>query len=412
MSESNQWQSPDRPLPVSDSGFGGYAPGLPVGGQGPGWTPPPKPGLVPLQPMTLGTILVGSFQVMRRNPRPTFGSSLIINGIVALLGLVTVGIVVNFGFGRIADASSTAIDDITAGATAVTILSAIVNYALTLVGAAVLQGIISLEVARATVGEKLSFGRLWTLSRGRVGTLILWSLLSGGAVLLAVGMVTAAIVGFVVATGTDGIVAAVLLSLLALAGLVVLAAWIGTRLSLVPSALLLERLPLVAALRRSWTLTTGFFWRALGIQLLVTVIVATAAQIVVFPVTLIVTIGTTLANPNADPNALDGAFYLSLVITTLVSALVGSVTAIITSATSSLIYIDLRMRKEGLDLTLTRFVEARQTGDLSVADPYLAPVPNAASSSLSSSSPARPAGPDGYDRPLDPSSRPSDSPWA
>ena len=29
------------------------------------------------------------------------------------------------------------------------------------------------------------------------------------------------------------------------------------------------------------------------------------------------------------------------------------------------------MRKEGLDLDLTRFVEARQTGDIGVANPYL-----------------------------------------
>jgi len=54
-----------------------------------------------------------------------------------------------------------------------------------------------------------------------------------------------------------------------------------------------------------------------------------------------------------------------------VGSLVGSVTAIITSASTALIYIDLRMRKEGLDLDLVRFVEARQGGDSSVPDPYL-----------------------------------------
>jgi hypothetical protein len=64
---------------------------------------------------------------------------------------------------------------------------------------------------------------------------------------------------------------------------------------------------------------------------------------------------------------------LSLILTTVVTSLVGAVTAIISSASTSLIYIDLRMRKEGLDLDLVRFVEARQGGDNSVADPYRAP---------------------------------------
>ena len=41
------------------------------------------------------------------------------------------------------------------------------------------------------------------------------------------------------------------------------------------------------------------------------------------------------------------------------------------SSATALLYIDLRMRKEGLDLELVRFVEARQAGDTSVPDPYL-----------------------------------------
>jgi hypothetical protein len=38
---------------------------------------------------------------------------------------------------------------------------------------------------------------------------------------------------------------------------------------------------------------------------------------------------------------------------------------------TALIYIDLRMRKEGLDLQLMRFVDARQAGNADVPDPYL-----------------------------------------
>jgi hypothetical protein len=62
-----------------------------------------------------------------------------------------------------------------------------------------------------------------------------------------------------------------------------------------------------------------------------------------------------------------------MVVLVISAALVTVTTAIglvLQSATASLLYIDLRMRKEGLDLELSRFVEARQTG-AEVADPYL-----------------------------------------
>jgi hypothetical protein len=46
------------------------------------------------------------------------------------------------------------------------------------------------------------------------------------------------------------------------------------------------------------------------------------------------------------------------------------------ASSTALIYIDLRMRKEALDLQLIRFVEARQVGDDSITDPYATPLPS------------------------------------
>ncbi len=48
------------------------------------------------------------------------------------------------------------------------------------------------------------------------------------------------------------------------------------------------------------------------------------------------------------------------VLSTVVSLLIGTVGALVQAALVALIYIDLRMRKEGLDLVLQRHVE--QTG--------------------------------------------------
>jgi hypothetical protein len=49
------------------------------------------------------------------------------------------------------------------------------------------------------------------------------------------------------------------------------------------------------------------------------------------------------------------------------------VASVVQSAAVALVYLDLRMRKEGLDLELARYVESvAQGGD--VPDPYLAPI--------------------------------------
>ena len=56
----------------------------------------------------------------------------------------------------------------------------------------------------------------------------------------------------------------------------------------------------------------------------------------------------------------------SYIVTILVALVFGAIAAVVQTATTGLIYIDLRMRKEGLDLELTRFVEARNAGDSSV----------------------------------------------
>jgi len=166
-------------------------------------------------------------------------------------------------------------------------------------------------------------------------------------------------------------VVGILFGLVAFAGALVLAAWVGTRVSLVPSVLMLERLPLRGAIGRSWSLTRGYFWRTFGILLLVLVIVQIVSSIISTPINILASFGSTLINPNGDDRALLVGFIVVSALTVIVTLLFSAIAAVIQSATPALLYIDLRMRKEGLDLELARFVEARQVGDASVPDPYL-----------------------------------------
>jgi hypothetical protein len=180
-----------------------------------------------------------------------------------------------------------------------------------------------------------------------------------------------ALVAIGVAGGLAGVIAAVLLGIFLLLGLAVLWVWIDTKLCLVPSILLLERLPLRAAIARSWQLTRGFFWKTLGIRLLVNVIISTALQVITVPITLLASYGGLLINPNGDTTADNVLVYVGSGVIVVFSIVFGSVGLVMESAVVALIYIDIRMRREGLDLELLRFVESRQAGDTSVTDPYL-----------------------------------------
>ena len=390
MSDSSPWQSPDsssadgtKPLapPAPSSAYtAGSAPAVAPGTPGtpprygtaaPGWTPPPKPGLIPLQPLGLGTILSASLLVLRRNPRPTFGLSLLIMSLVTVGSLVLVGIVTFAGVERTLSASESDAATIEAGATAGLILSAFFAVALSLVGGAILQGIVSLEVARGTVGERLRLRGLWNAAKGRIGALIGWSALVMVAVFIGIAVVGGVSVLLFTFGDTAGIVFGVLTMLggFLIAGF--LAAWLGTFFAFVPSALMIERLPLMLAIRRSWSLVRGNFWRTLGILLLIMVIVNIVSSVVTAPLSVIGGLGVGLLNPTGNEEAGIVGFIVLYIVTIVVSVVISAVTIVIQAAAPALLYIDMRMRKEGFDLELARFVEARNAGDLSVPDPYL-----------------------------------------
>ena len=348
---------------------GGYRPSAP-----PAWTPPPKPGLIPLRPLGFGTLLGAPFQVLRRNPKATFGSALIVQGATLLVTLLVVGLVSFFALSRVASAPVDEQDAVEAGAMLTIVLSALVPVALAVVASALLQGVIVLEVSRATLGEKLRLGALWRQVGRRVWPLVGWTLLLSAALLVGV-LLIGGLVFVCVLLGGAWIALAVIVGVFGGLGLVALGAWVITKTAVVPSLIVLERLGIRQAIRRSWSLTGRFFWRTLGVLLLISVIVNVVAQIVTTPLSLLFSVVLSLIDPNAAFDAYIPAIVL-YVLTILIALVLGAVAAVVQSAAVALIYIDLRMRKEGLDLELQRFVEAAP--GTKASDPYLtrtAPAP-------------------------------------
>lgn len=413
MADSTEWQTPGElpdvppgsptaaasPAPAPTAAgtpappppTGAPLPPPPAPGAIPAWTPPPKPGLIPLRPLTLGAILGASFQVLRRNPRPVFGTALVIALLLFVLTTVFTGAIVAWAFNRIdsitpdtADA-----DAVQAGALAAVIVGTVLVAAANVWLTAVLQGVIAAEVATGTVGRKLTFRGLWRACKHALGWIFLWALLLLAAAIVAY-LVFFLVIALAALAGPVGLALGLLVGFLGGIGIVALAAWLLTKTAFVPSVLVIERARLGAALARSWRLTVHYFWRVFGIRLLVFVMVQVAIQIVSIPASL----ALELLLPNLLPTDYNdygspddalramGAIIPVYLVLYAITALGTAVGLVVISATDTLLYIDLRMRREGLDLELSRYVEARAAGDESVPDPYLlrtAPPPDPSS---------------------------------
>lgn len=136
---------------------------------------------------------------------------------------------------------------------------------------------------------------------------------------------------------------AMILSLLILAVIT----WLITRLIFVPQAIALEGKGPLIAFTRSWTLTRGSFWRILG-SMFVLVFIAFALSSAVsmmlqYLIMGAVLLGTQSSNPETIMAATQGAItFLQYLMNILLFPIYGIGT--------TLLYYDLLMRKEGVDL--------------------------------------------------------------
>lgn len=342
---------------------------------GTGWTPPPRPGLVPLRPLGFGTLLGAPFQVLRRSPRTTLGVALLVQGLGSVLALVVYGVVAVLAVGRIAQAEAADRDAVGAGSIAIVILAALIPLAVSLATGALVQGVVVLEVSRGVLGERPTLRELLARLRGRFWALIGWTLLQGvGLALLVLVAVALSIPLFVLGAqdaGAGAVIGGVLVLVFAGLAAAALGVWLGTKLALVPSAIVIERLPLRRAVARSWRLIAGGFWRSFGSLALMTVIIQAAGQVVATPLSLLAPIAATLIAPT-DPEAQLVASVVVAVLSVAIGLVIGAVGTVVQSALIGLIHLDRRMRLEGFDLVLLRHVEESAAGRPS-PDPFPAP---------------------------------------
>jgi hypothetical protein len=377
VTDSGNWQPPVVPqAQPADSGAPWASTSPPPAAQN-SWRPPPRPGLIPLQPLSFGTILGSSFRVIRRNPGPTLGLSLLTYGTTTLLALIIYGYFYLQALSLFPTGSAVSQEDSRSVLYSLAQIAwAIVPFALSLVASAIMQGIISLEVARGSVGERLTAGGLWRRARGRIAPLIGWGFLIIAAVfVLSIVLFVIYVIAVAVIASSDNIAFSVIvplvLGLLLFGVFIVLVVWIGTKTVFVPSLLVIERLTLGAAIARSWRLTKGYFWRTFGTLLLINVIISLAGQIISTPIAFIGLFAVGLLNPNGGSiDSITSGLAPVLLASSIVSVIVGAVGLVAQSAAIALTYIDVRMRKEGLDLELMHYVEGKHGTAGAVDNPF------------------------------------------
>lgn len=301
------------------------------GGAPTGWGGPtplaPRPGVIPLRPLGLGEILDGAVSIVRRYPRPTLGLSAVVATVTTLLNVALVLLLLE----SLTEATTS--DDLgdaqLGGALVLGITSAVIGG----LAAIVLTGIITAVVGKAVLGDPISSREAWTAVRPLLWRLVGLSLLTGLLViapLVVAGLVAA---GLFAAGGAGTLLLGVPLVIVGLVGVV----YLYVRLALAPAALVLERSGVRPSLRRSGVLVARSFWRVLGILLLALLITGFVTSLMQVP---FIVLGSFVGETASQVLAQVGAG--------LATALIAPFSAGVTA----LLYIDRRIRAEGLDVSL------------------------------------------------------------
>ena len=352
MSEPGGWTTPQGWGPPTPTPSGAAAPGSyeaqshgsPPPGYG-GYRTELKPGVVPLRPLGLGEILDGAVGVLRRYPRPTLGMSAVVAVVsaavnVALLLTAFRPFVDVDSAAALESGNAEALESALGGAA----VGGLLTVLLALISGAVLTGILTAVVGKAVLGQPQTLGGAWAQVRPVLGKLILVSLALAAAVGLLVGV--GVFLGVVV-VALGGPILLILGIPLMLGGMAA-GVYLYVRLSLAPCALVLEKVGIRACLRRSWLLVKGDWWRVFGISSLAFVVAQFVSLVIQVPFELFGYGG--LGGLTSGEGALEAR---SLVASSVGSVIATTLVAPFTAGVYALLYVDRRMRAEGLDVALT-----------------------------------------------------------
>ncbi|SDJ33625.1 hypothetical protein SAMN05444157_2879 [Frankineae bacterium MT45] len=307
-----------------------YAP--PPGFNGPGGYPgapqldqyyaqlAPKPGSIPLRPLGVGEILDGSFRTIRRNPKATLGLAAAV-GVAQALIIAILELALHHTL-SVNNLSSTNDDGssvtISAGQVVGALGGGLFTLILSVVFAAILTGMLTIVITDDVLGRRIDLAQVWQRTRPKLFGLIVLSIVIG--VVQVIGLAICVVPGV----------------------------WLWGIWALAVPAFMVEKISIGGALGRSKHLVDGSFWRVWGIRALGWLIVTVISLIIAVPFSILAVVisGRSLSGDGG------GSFAVYVLITSIGSVVTSTFVAPIKAGIDSLLYVDQRMRKEGLDIVL------------------------------------------------------------
>lgn len=260
-----------------------------------------QPGIIPLRPLTAGEVLAGAFAALRANPGATVGMAA---SVTAISELLTVTLLV------LARNSTSALQ-----------VAGLVGLVIRGVATLALSAGLVVVVSQAVLGRRISMDQAWQRVRPRAGTVLAASAL--------VGLVCIA-------------------AAITLVGIPV-AVYAYVAFSFVAPVIVLEGRGVRDALARSRGLVRGAWLHVFGVLLLTAVVTALLSLAIGFVLAVVGLSGGGLST-GLVAGAGAGQIFRSAVAAIIAGALVAPVSA----GVVALLYIDRRMRLEGLDVALSR----------------------------------------------------------
>jgi hypothetical protein len=215
----------------------------------------------------------------------------------------------------------------------------------------VLSALLVTAVSEAVLGRRMPPGMLWQRVRHRIWGVVGLSLLASLLPVLAVVVLVALAVGLglgLFAAGAPTAAAVGVGLLVGVPAVTVTAAYLWVKLALAAPALLLENVGPTGALRRSWELVRGSWWRLFGILLLTGLLVGAVGGVLGVPFSAGAGLWTGLGGGST------GSLMGSAVLSAMAEIVTGTVLTPFSASVTCLLYIDRRMRAEGLDVELMR----------------------------------------------------------
>jgi hypothetical protein len=309
--------------------------------------------VIALRPIGLGEILDGSIATIRQQPKATLGPSAVVMTIATAISTASAAVVLP-GLRSLNDRLSAGQPLTTADLTSASgwlALSFLVSLVLTLAVSVLLTGMLAPVVARAVLGQRTTAGQAWQHARGRFGALAGLTVLVIGIFIGLWGVLIGLAIAAAVVLGPPGAV----IGVVAVLALLPLTCYAWTKISLAAPALVLERIGPAAAIGRSWRLTRRSFWRMFGIWIVAVLVTSIAALVLEVPFRIISSLatGTSGLGFSSVPSSVTGTKLLAyLIIGAVGSLLAATVIRPMLVGVATLLYADLRMRREGFDMTL------------------------------------------------------------